>query len=214
MNLGENIYRLRTEKNMSQGDLADALEVSRQSVSKWENNSAVPELDKLVKMAQIFGVSIDELVNGTATPAPPPEPELIRAEPQKTVYPPVEIRPRSIPVLSVVGIVLLFLSILSLILFLIFGEDHWFLYDCIFYISLPLCIASIFCLLPGKKQRKTFAICLVCLLGLVAAFWLLVHMPSIFAEVFTTTTETPAVPGGAPTEVVFPSDGVAPPVTE
>ena len=36
MNLGENIYRLRTEKNMSQGDLADALEVSRQSVSKWE----------------------------------------------------------------------------------------------------------------------------------------------------------------------------------
>ena len=35
MNLGENIYRFRTEKNMSQGDLADALEVSRQSVSKW-----------------------------------------------------------------------------------------------------------------------------------------------------------------------------------
>ena len=47
MNLGENIYRLRAEKNMSQGDLADALEVSRQSVSKWENNSATPELDKL-----------------------------------------------------------------------------------------------------------------------------------------------------------------------
>lgn len=74
MNLGENIYRLRTEKNMSQGDLADALEVSRQSVSKWENNSAVPELDKLVKMAELFGVSLDELVSGrrempTSTPA-------------------------------------------------------------------------------------------------------------------------------------------------
>lgn len=50
MNLGENIYRLRTERNMSQGDFADAMEVSRQSVSKWENNSAVPELEKLVKM--------------------------------------------------------------------------------------------------------------------------------------------------------------------
>ena len=50
MNLGERIYRLRTERNMSQGDLAEALEVSRQSVSKWENNSAVPELDKLVRM--------------------------------------------------------------------------------------------------------------------------------------------------------------------
>ena len=57
MNLGETIYRLRTERNLSQGDLADALDVSRQSVSKWENNSAVPELEKLIKMAQIFGIS-------------------------------------------------------------------------------------------------------------------------------------------------------------
>ena len=72
MNLGENIYRLRTEKNLSQGDLADALDVSRQSVSKWENNSAVPELEKLLKMAEIFGISLDELVTGNpAVPAAP-----------------------------------------------------------------------------------------------------------------------------------------------
>ena len=64
MNLGENIYRFRTEKNLSQGDLADALNVSRQSVSKWENNSAVPELDKLVKLSSLFGITLDELVNG------------------------------------------------------------------------------------------------------------------------------------------------------
>ena len=64
MNLGENIYRLRTERNLSQGDFADALEVSRQSVSKWENNSAVPELEKLMKMAELFGITLDELVSG------------------------------------------------------------------------------------------------------------------------------------------------------
>ncbi len=75
MNLGENIYRLRTEKNMSQGDFADALEVSRQSVSKWENNSAVPELDKLVKMAELFGITIDELVKGADTEQPTPPPQ-------------------------------------------------------------------------------------------------------------------------------------------
>ena len=69
MNLGENIYRLRTERNLSQGDFADALEVSRQSVSKWENNSAVPELDKLVKMAELFGITLDELVTGSAPTA-------------------------------------------------------------------------------------------------------------------------------------------------
>ena len=62
MNLGENIYKLRTEEKMSQGDLANALEVSRQSVSKWENNTAVPELDKLIKMSELFGVTLDELV--------------------------------------------------------------------------------------------------------------------------------------------------------
>ena len=62
MNLGETIYRLRSARNMSQGDLADALEVSRQSVSKWENNSAVPELEKLVRMSEVFGVTLDELV--------------------------------------------------------------------------------------------------------------------------------------------------------
>ncbi|MBQ4043691.1 MAG: helix-turn-helix transcriptional regulator [Clostridia bacterium] len=65
MNLGESIYQLRTARNMSQGDLADALDVSRQSVSKWENNMAVPELDKLVKMSELFGVSLDTLVHGT-----------------------------------------------------------------------------------------------------------------------------------------------------
>lgn len=64
MNLGETIYRLRKEKKLSQGDLAEQLSVSRQSVSKWENNSAVPDLDKLGKLSSIFSVSLDELVKG------------------------------------------------------------------------------------------------------------------------------------------------------
>lgn len=50
MSLGEHIYRLRTQRGMSQEALAEALNVSRQSVSKWENSSAVPELEKLVGM--------------------------------------------------------------------------------------------------------------------------------------------------------------------
>ena len=61
MNLGERIFQLRTEKNMSQGDLADKLDVSRQSVSKWENNTAVPDLDKLIKLCDVFEISLDEI---------------------------------------------------------------------------------------------------------------------------------------------------------
>jgi|Go1ome_4_1110791.scaffolds.fasta_scaffold02869_1 transcriptional regulator with XRE-family HTH domain len=68
MTLGENIVRLRTQKNWSQGDLADALEISRQSVSKWETDASIPELDKLLKLSELFGVTLDELVRGEEVP--------------------------------------------------------------------------------------------------------------------------------------------------
>lgn len=83
MNLGEQIYQLRTARNLSQGDLADALDVSRQSVSKWENNMAVPDLDKLLKMSELFGITLDELVTGNPPTAP--------AEPASTSFPTLEI---------------------------------------------------------------------------------------------------------------------------
>lgn len=66
MALSETIYRLRTEHGLSQGDLAAELDVSRQSISKWETGSSVPELDKLVAMSRLFGVTLDELVLGGA----------------------------------------------------------------------------------------------------------------------------------------------------
>lgn len=64
MTLGEKICSLRTERGLSQSDLAEALEVSRQSVSKWETDASVPDLDRLVSMSRLFGVSLDELVLG------------------------------------------------------------------------------------------------------------------------------------------------------
>ena len=64
MNLGERIYRLRTEKKLSQNDLAELLNVSRQSISKWENNNTMPDLEKAVKLSEILGVTLDELVKG------------------------------------------------------------------------------------------------------------------------------------------------------
>ena len=85
MSLGERIYKLRTEKEMSQGDLADALEVSRQSISKWETNGSVPELDKLVKLSELFGVSLDELITGKVQEQLPHlrQPQLMRQSKSK-----------------------------------------------------------------------------------------------------------------------------------
>ncbi len=62
MTLGEKIYELRTQNKLSQGDLANELNVSRQSISKWENDNSTPDLEKIVKLAEIFNVSLDELI--------------------------------------------------------------------------------------------------------------------------------------------------------
>lgn len=68
MGLGENIVRLRTRRGLSQENLAEELGVSRQSVSKWETDGAVPDLDKLIKLSELFGVSLDNLVKGNNLP--------------------------------------------------------------------------------------------------------------------------------------------------
>jgi len=70
MTLSEKIFALRSKAGLSQGDLAEKLEVSRQSVSKWETGQSVPDLDKIIKLADLFGVSVDELVREDARPEP------------------------------------------------------------------------------------------------------------------------------------------------
>lgn len=62
-NLGDFIYKLRKEKGYSQTDLANKLGVSYKAVSKWETNEAKPKLNRLKDLAQVFGISVDELMN-------------------------------------------------------------------------------------------------------------------------------------------------------
>lgn len=75
MTLSEKILHLRSQKGLSQLELAEQLGVSRQSVSKWETGQSVPDLDKLIKLADLFGVSVDELVREGERPQPEPQPE-------------------------------------------------------------------------------------------------------------------------------------------
>lgn len=62
MKLYEKIMNLRRRNGWSQEELAERLDVSRQSVSKWEMGQSVPELDKIVQMSNLFGVSADQLI--------------------------------------------------------------------------------------------------------------------------------------------------------
>lgn len=62
MNIGNNIAVLRKKKGITQEELANELGVSAQAVSKWENNSSCPDVSLLTKIADYFGVSVDDLL--------------------------------------------------------------------------------------------------------------------------------------------------------
>jgi transcriptional regulator with XRE-family HTH domain len=62
MNIGCKLQKLRKEKGISQEELADMLGVSRQSVSKWESDMAYPETDKLIRLCDLYDVTMDSLL--------------------------------------------------------------------------------------------------------------------------------------------------------
>lgn len=64
MSFGENLLSLRKRKSISQDELGGQLNVSRQTISKWELNETTPEMEKLILLSEFFNVSIDELVKG------------------------------------------------------------------------------------------------------------------------------------------------------
>ena len=68
--LGKRIAALRREKNLKQDDVAQALSVSPQAVSKWENDQTCPDISLLPQLAKLLGVSVDELLEGKKEVAP------------------------------------------------------------------------------------------------------------------------------------------------
>ena len=66
MSFGENLQFFRKKNNWSQGVLAEKLKVSRQSVSKWESDSAFPEMEKLLQICELFSCNLDTLLRGDA----------------------------------------------------------------------------------------------------------------------------------------------------
>lgn len=77
MKIGSNIAALRKEKGITQEELANALGVSAQAVSKWENNSSCPDVSLLTVIADYFGVTVDALLRSGAE-------EITRTDPPST----------------------------------------------------------------------------------------------------------------------------------
>ena len=101
MTIGERIAKCRKDKKLSQEYIAEILDVSRQAVSKWENDQSEPDTGNLIQLARLFGVSVEYLANG-------------EEEKTKIVY--VE---KNIPVLKILGLILMGLGGISAILTII-----------------------------------------------------------------------------------------------
>ena len=175
MDLGGTIYRLRTEQNMSQGDLAEALGVSRQSVSKWETGGSVPDLEKLVKLSQLFGVSLDELVLDRK----PPCEEAPREDPPPPVT--VVVQRERTPGRKVVGVILLCAAFLVLLLLTAMGGPLEGL-----ILALPFLLCAAICFLARRRPGLWCAwtmyyladVYLICFTGLR---WRFLFVPSTYA---------------------------------
>ena len=84
MTLGQRIQEHRLRLGLSQAGLGEKLGVSRQAVSRWEADGAVPDTDKLIALSKLFGLTLNELLQVESPPEPPPAP----------VEKPAEQRPR------------------------------------------------------------------------------------------------------------------------
>jgi transcriptional regulator with XRE-family HTH domain len=89
MDLKKKLSQLRKEKGLTQLELAEALQVSRQAVSRWEVGTAVPTLDNLVSLSEVYGVPLDDLIqNETTVPAAQMEEKAPEGEIQEEKPPP------------------------------------------------------------------------------------------------------------------------------
>lgn len=87
MSFRDNLLHLRASHNMTQEQLAMMLGVSRQSVTKWESERSYPEMDKLLKLCQVFDCTLDELVQGDLTNRQPdPAASVVPGAPPADVF--------------------------------------------------------------------------------------------------------------------------------
>lgn len=93
MNLGERLFELRKAKNLTQDDVAEQLNVSRQTVSKWETDQSTPDFDKIVPLCELFEIGVEELLTGK-------KPETAEKPKEKKVLTRQEVKEKSAKVVS------------------------------------------------------------------------------------------------------------------
>ena len=113
MDLGENLYNLRKKKNLSQEEVAEKLNVTRQTISKWETGESKPDFDKIVPICNLFEITTEELLSGKQAE----KKENIKETISNTNNKEKQEITRKRAILLSTGIFLYFLSVVSIIVF-------------------------------------------------------------------------------------------------
>ena len=184
MSLHESIYQLRTARGLSQLELAEALDVSRQSISKWETGAAVPELEKLVRLSDVFGITLDELVRGTTEGAPKAEVPPKEEAPQPAVI----IERRGMEPHRIIALAVLCTGILGALLLLLMSGAR----EALFF-AVPLIVAgALFLALPRRHLLWGFWVLLIAavwiLRRLTGGWWIALGSFSVPVSIFSAAT--------------------------
>lgn len=157
-NIAKNILRLRTEKKITQPELARQLNYSDKSVSKWENGISTPPIDVLKEIADLFEVSLDDLVN---------DPD---ASEYDRIYTAKENKRNKI-IITLLAILLVWLAATVFYVYgsIISEENNWILF--VFAVPASSLVALIFNLLWGKRTY-TFIIVSIALWSTLATIYL------------------------------------------
>lgn len=178
---GEFLYTLRKEKGMTQAELAEALGVTNKAVSKWETGEAMPETSLLLPLSRIFGVTVDELLDGERSTDNALDRE--KFAPEKDVFTRGGGGEKKTLTDVIGGAICVALVLLGTMVYLCIGAftGVWSPY----WIIIPVCALScgivgiIFDLInPIKREKKlkkgenpyTGAICGICVLACVIAY--------------------------------------------
>ncbi len=126
MDFNNRLYELRKQKGLSQEELANRVNVSRQTISKWEVGDSTPDMEKLIALSDLFGISLDELVSGKSPQAaenPVKRPEVAQVLEEKVLT--AENKKKAKKGLKIAGIVagiLLAVDVISMVVsFLLYG---------------------------------------------------------------------------------------------
>lgn len=178
---GEYLKKLRTENNLSQEKLGEKLGLSRQSISKWEQGNAVPDIENIMKLAKLYNVSVDSILNGEEDK----KEEILKEEnaPEKSIEPPAYIPEEEVPQKKkqkvhhtwVFYSYPVLMAILYALLGVLFSPKGWYM-GWIVFLTIPLFYTGVL----AYNKKKPFIFCypvLMLIIYLLGGFFLKLWHP-------------------------------------